>query len=241
MISKAEGIVLNHFPFSNSSVIASIYTKEYGKRSYVVKGAKGRGKNRKANLLQPLTSVELTANHKEGKQLHTLSSINVKSPYLDIPTNIHKTGVAIFVSELVSNTVPEDEQNDDLFHFLELSSSLLDHCKSATNFPLLFMVKFTRFLGFFPHVTATHNPHFFDLRDGVFCAAEPAHEEFLEGDEKAALLTYLGTDFDRMEQVAISHSIRAQLIESMLSYYRLHTEGMKKVKSHKVLAEVFGS
>ena len=69
MIHKTGGIVLHRFKYSDSKVIAKIFTEEFGLQSYMFFGANSKRGRLQINLLQPLFPVDLQVYYKETVQL----------------------------------------------------------------------------------------------------------------------------------------------------------------------------
>lgn len=241
MLSKTRGIVLHHFSYSNSSVIAKIFTEEFGKQSYVIRGIKGKTKKKNLGVLQPLTQVELTVRHKQEKSLHNLAEISIDVPYHDIPFNIHKSGIAIFYAELLLHALPPEEANKRLFAFVVQSCNLLDSSSKSAHFLLLAMVELSKHLGFYPTMPKEGNYEYFDMREGVFVQQQPLHPEYMKGQQLVALQAILGTNFDGVEGLQMEHALRQQMLTRLMQYYQLHIEDMRVIKSHRVLMEVFGT
>lgn len=96
MLITTKGVVLRHYKYSDSSVIAKIYTADYGLQSFIIRGVRsGKSKN-KASYLQPLSLVQLTAQYQEKKNLHTVRSIQLDILYSSLPFDIAKTSIAFF-------------------------------------------------------------------------------------------------------------------------------------------------
>ena len=72
-------------------------------------------------------------------------------PFSSIPFDAHKLGIALFMAEFVTYATRSEQQNHDLFLFVENSVMWLDTCVSSfANFHIVFMLHMTRFVGFFP-------------------------------------------------------------------------------------------
>jgi DNA repair protein RecO (recombination protein O) len=65
-------LVLQTFPYSETSKVLRLYTREHGLRSVIAKGAL-RPKSRFGGLLEPFTEGTATFYMREGRDLHTLS------------------------------------------------------------------------------------------------------------------------------------------------------------------------
>ena len=85
MLHKTLGIVLRSTDYSDSSIIAKIYTEQFGIQSYLIKGAKRKKASVKSNLFQPLSLLELIVYKKEKKQLQTLKEARPEIYFTSIP------------------------------------------------------------------------------------------------------------------------------------------------------------
>ena len=76
MLHNTRGIVLNTIPYSDTSLIVKIYTEQFGLQSYIVSGARSKKGQRKANLLQPLSQLDLVVQHREKNTLQRIVEIS---------------------------------------------------------------------------------------------------------------------------------------------------------------------
>ena len=238
MIVTTSGIVLSSIRYSDSSVIARIYTNEIGLRSFMVRTGKGRTALPKLGLLQPLTLVQLSFINDDRRGLKTIKNIDREVALNSIPFDTVKTCLALFMAEVIVRSIGEEERNEELYAFLHNAIRLLDSTQeSVTNFHLKFMLEFSRFLGFYPQDRQQHH-HYFDLVEGEFCPSEPIHPHMLSGTLVVALERLLAIRIDEHATVKMTNADRRILLQKLLDYYRLHLHGMKEITSHKVLSEV---
>ena len=200
----------------------------------------GKGKNAlsKLAMLQPLSLVEITFSDDARKNLHTLRSLERDNSLKTIPFEPLKTCIALFIAELISKSIVEEEVNLELYKFLHGSVLLLDDDEGTpSNFHLKFMVEFTRFLGFYPDNSRYCNGYF-DLSEGEFASAEPIHSNHLKPDLANVFSQLIDARMSAYSQVQLTNIQRRELLQKLIDYYRLHLDGMKEVKSHLVLEEV---
>ena len=60
MIANTQGFVLRTIPYSESSVIAKIFTQHNGLQSFIIKGVRSAKGRNKQNMLQPLSYIDFT-------------------------------------------------------------------------------------------------------------------------------------------------------------------------------------
>jgi DNA repair protein RecO (recombination protein O) len=240
MIVKTRGIVLSTLRYSDSSVIVRIYTEIAGLRSFMVRTGKGKTALLRMSLLQPLGPVEISFDRDEKKNLHVPRSLERDAILKEIPFDTAKTCIALFMAEVVSHSIAEEEMNSKLFEFLHGSVMLLDaETNSVKNFHLKFMIEFSGHLGFFPH-QRIEDEAFFDLFEGMFVTHEPLHRHYLQGALVSFFEELMNAPFKQHHQVRIGNENRRQLLQALVDYYRLHLHGMKEINAHKVLEEVLG-
>ena len=59
MISTSKAIVLKTIKYGDTSLIIHVFTKEHGKIAFIVKGARKVKTKIKANIIQPLSILEI--------------------------------------------------------------------------------------------------------------------------------------------------------------------------------------
>jgi DNA repair protein RecO (recombination protein O) len=151
MLKKTTGIVLSSIRYKESSIIVKIFTRDLGLKSYLVNGVRSQAKNSKIALYQPLTILELVVYDKENSGLQRISEARLHRANQLIPFDFTRTGLALFMTEVISRSIYENYQNESLFDFLSESISLLDNQNIAlSQFPLVFLIEKAKFLGFAP-------------------------------------------------------------------------------------------
>lgn len=238
MISKTRGIVLHRIRYSESSIIAKIYTEQLGLCSCLVQGARKKTSATKANLLQPLSLIELVMYHKETSGLQRVKEL--KSGYLlfSVQSDMAKTAIALFLSEMLVRSIREETPNKSLFDFLYESVKALDAVGNPASFHLLFLVKLSKFLGFYPHGERSGKKTFFNLPEGMFANEKPNHTHYLDPEFSALLRQLMSMDFDQLKNFSVDGRTRKILLEKIIDYYRLHLTGFHEIKSQGVLETV---
>ncbi|MEC7454712.1 MAG: DNA repair protein RecO, partial [Bacteroidota bacterium] len=161
MLVTTEAIVLSKINYSETSLIVRCYTLSDGVKSYLVKGSKqGRSGKKNAALFQPLNQLEITSQHKANSSLSIPKSTKINNPYQTIPYAMDKLSVVLFLSEVLSAALKEEEANPSLFQFLCNSLSWFDMQDNVANFHIFFLLSLTKHLGFFPNINHQNLPYF---------------------------------------------------------------------------------
>jgi len=80
---------------------------------------------------------------------------------------------------------------------------------------------------------------FFDLRDSVFVDSRPLHNDFVEPDEAARVVTLMRMNYESMHLFRMSREQRGRCATVILDYYRLHVARFPELRSLAVLQQLF--
>ena len=238
MLQKTRGIVLHVLSYREASVIAHVYTESLGMQSFLLNGVRKPKARFNANLMQPLSCIELVAYIKPGNSLHRVSDISSSPSFSSIPYDTVKTTMALFLAEVMYRSIREEEKNQPLFDFIYNSVLYLDQLNEHFHlFHLLFMVKLCRFLGFYPRNSKV-NSAFFDMREGVFTDSLPLHADILDSETGKNLKTLLDYNLDTLSECELNAVQRRNLLRGLVTYYELHQMNGHRMQSLNVLEEV---
>ena len=242
MLHSTSGIILNSIKYSESSLIVKIYTRDFGLQSYMVNGVRGKRSKQKATLFQPLALVDMqVANSNKGGGLQRISEISIHQPYTEIPYDIVKSSIAIFLNEILYKALKEDHPDEDMFDFIKNSLLVLDlNHGNCANFHVFFMIQLSRFLGFYPQGKYKEETTIFDLKEGTFIRNLPSHSFFLSTKNSSLLNELITASYETIHELKINNKERKELLQAMILFYQLHISTFKEIKSQEVLEEVIG-
>lgn len=237
MLVTTKAIVISAIKYAEADLIVKLFTESSGLKSYHLRGVLKSKKGKfRASQFQPLTLLEIQANHKNKGTLEYLKDVKVSEPYKTLHTDIVKSTVVMFLSEMLKYAVQEEESNNKMFEYIEESLLWYD-AHTTANFHLLFLLNLTKFLGFYPD-TQNFDRHYFNLLDGTFEDWE-SNRYCISGEELLILKTLLGTTIDDISRRKLHRNNRLSFLNCLMLYYELHLQGFKKPKSLTVLKDLF--
>ena len=236
MIVETKAIVLSAIKYGDTDLIVKCYT-ESGVKSYLLKRIFKKKGKLKVSYFQPLTQLFLVAYHQNKGALNYIKEASVIHPYQTVQTNIIKQTLAIFLSEILSRSLHEEESNQPLFSFLETTLVWLDTHDEVSNFHLLFLLNLSRHLGFYPD-KENENYHYFDLQEGLFLKEKPKNQQ-ITGNDLKNFRTLLGTNFDGLTALKFNGKERQQLLNILIQYFELHLPTFQRPKSLTILNTIF--
>jgi len=224
MLVATPGFILHTTPYGESSVVAKVFTRQLGLRSYIVKGVRTPRGRVKQNLLQPLSCVDMVVYDNPRNDLNHIRELTPHSA--EPPADAVGNALRFFMTEVLYKALREEEPMPELFDYVEssVSASITD-----VELPVVFMINVARHLGIEPLDNYnTHEPYF-DLQDGRYVSS--ATETTLSPDLSMLLHSYLSSaDFHES-----SLQRRSRLLDALLVYYQLHLSGFRNFHSHEIL------
>jgi DNA repair protein RecO (recombination protein O) len=237
MLHHTRGIVFQQIKYSETSIIAKIYTELFGLQSYLIKGIRSKRSTVKPALLQHLTLVDLIAYHKEKKDLQHLKEIKIDYPLKTNHTDIKKSSIIVFLNEILHKVIREEEANQPLFEFIYQSVKKLDSMEnSVSNFHLVFLIHLTKYLGFFPKKNYSNQNKYFNLQEGIFTSIQG--DLLIKEPFSSYLFTLTYSQIENPEKFLIQSQHRNDLLDIILKYYQLHIPAALNIKSNAVLQAV---
>ena len=229
MLHKTRGIALSYIRYRETSIIAKIYTEEFGMQSYIINGVRSaKSKTNRIAFFQPLTLLDLVVYHKNKEQtLHRISEVKCSLPFKSLPFDFVKSSMALFVTEILVKTLREEEKDELLFQFLHDSVLYLEEAADQfENFHLRFLSKLAAFLGFGAD----------NVREIEQQFTENQYPYIFDKTTREALQIFVLTPYDYVH--AFDRQRRHQLLDALLFFYKIHLEGLGEIRSLEVLREL---
>lgn len=240
MVEVFEGIVLRTLKYSDSLLIADVYTRQKGRMSFLVPVTHSKRGRVRSVLFQPLSMLSLTVSYKNGRQLQRVNDAQPYNMYSSIPFNVVKSAIAIYLSEMLVYTLREEEPDESLFAFLNRSFSLFDELESGyADFHIVFLSQLLRHIGIYPNLDNYSHGCYFDLVQGCAVREHPMHANFLKPDDAAGFVSLVRVEYENMHSLSLNRKLRGNYLAILNLYYRLHIPDFPQIKSMDVLKELF--
>ncbi len=240
MIEKDSGLILKQIKYNDKSNIVTIFTRNYGKKSFILYGINSRTRGKVLrSIVQPLYPVNIIFYHKQNRNLAKIKDVSLSTSYTDIPVNFNKKAIMIFLSEVLDNVLLENMEDKDLFDYTIKSLQVFDLSqKNYGNFHIMYLLGLMRHLGIEPKNNLSEQNRYFSLKEGIFTNIYDATLtlDSLQSQILSQLLKMSITEFD---SVKIPRTERNLLLKNLLNYFHFHIDKFKDVKSLEVLEELF--
>lgn len=237
MLKDTQGLVLRNIKYGETSMISTLYTKDFGLQAYLIRGARSNKKTGiKANYFQVGQFLDITVYHKPGGNLQYIREVKLNAAHAVQSQNIVKQSVSQYCSELILRCMKEEEENEVLYNFLlNFIGNIKELKKEALGLaPIQFTLQFAALIGFEINNNFSNDRPHFDALNGEFCR-EISNNSYCSKIEPSALINAC---LQNKYTIATSFSIREQSLHDLLRFLKLHIEQMSEMKSVEILHQI---
>jgi len=160
--------------------------------------------------------------HKDSANLNRISEIRCEHHYTSIPYDHNKTAITLFLSEVLYKAIRHESHPEGVYQFIYHSILSLDHLdQNFENFHLQFLLKLTRYLGFYPE------------------SGTELKNQLVHGDDSLEneIDSLMNSNFDQFT-AGLNSSLRMTMLDYILDFYHLHIENLGDIHSYKILREI---
>jgi DNA repair protein RecO (recombination protein O) len=242
-LHKTKGIVLRVTKYGETSLIALIYTEQFGIQSYLIQGVRNGGvkKAYQANYFQPGALLDLVVYHHEQKTLQRIKEYKWYYVYCSLMQDVIKNSILLYIIEVATKTIKQPETNPDLFAFMEECIIWLDKCDTseAANFPIYFNLHFSSFFGFQMMNDSNEKNNVLDLVNGKFLSEIAHHSQCYKGDVIPLLKELIRVMHpDELTEISLNRTKRQEMLDLLEKYYSIHLPEFGKLKTLPIIKQL---
>lgn len=146
-MDRAEGIIIKKTDYQESDRLVSIYTKEFGRVEFLVRGGrKTLAKN--APHLELFNHVKV--DYVQGKNFKILTGAEILNSFIELKNNFDKILVGYNITQLFNEFITGQETDTALFNLLLTNLFILNKNVLADwqNFEKSFTTNFFKIIGY---------------------------------------------------------------------------------------------
>ena len=245
---KTTGFVLRTLSYSESDLIVTFYSHDFGKLKGIAKGAK-RSKKRFANVFEPFSLTNIIFSRKNRDTLAFIESCNIIDHYHTIRQDLEKTLIASYFIDLTDHFSPEGKTNEKLFRLLQDFLIMLSQEKASDSAIRFFEMRLLKLTGFEPALdhciicktpVTNGNSYYFHPQDGgikcSICARPERYDQSISAGTVRTLLLGKDMNIDKINLISLSDSLAMESRNILIGFIS-HVLG-HEVKSLKVMEQV---
>ena len=237
---KTPALVLSTVNYGDRQLIVDLLTRQAGRQSFIVRLSQSPHGRVHRRLFQPLTLLDADFTLRPNRTLQRFSEVRMSRPWTSLTANPYKMPLVFFVAEFLRHATRDEQDVATLFDYVVDSVEWLDMASEGyANFHLVFMIRLSMFLGFFPNLESYEPGACFDLRSGCFTPQAPMHPDFMPPDDAAKMRLLMRMTYDNMHLFAMSRDDRNRCVDIILRFYRLHIPDFPEMRSLEVVKTLF--
>lgn len=242
--------------YRESSRIATLYSRDFGKFSVIAKGARERN-SRFGSALNLMSLVRAVVYRKENRDLQILSQGDVIDSFRHISEDMERLAAGMAVVELVDAVTHAEEENPPLFGLLVRSLETINTApRNVVNALYAFEVRLLDILGFRPNFfTCFHCGTPIDETSvgrsgaelnvsygGILCSDCSSRGMGLEtlsaGSVKVLQYLQEASDPAAITRISLSAQMRNEVAATMRRCLQSHIEGFRPLKSESMFSSL---
>jgi len=152
-ITKLEAFVLKRIKFGDTSLIATLFSRELGKISVLAKGARSpKSKRGLASALEPLNKIEALVYFKPSRDVQLLSAAEILDDFAAVKNDLARFEAAVEINRTVLKFLQEREPIENVWKLLDKAFARLSQIDTDKLASLLlgFKAAFLDVMGYSP-------------------------------------------------------------------------------------------
>lgn len=233
MYARSKIIILSTIKYADADLIVKCFSKELGKLSFLVKGARRSGKKKTGmSYFLPFNILWATFQYRENKNLLYFKELNIDLPLTHIHQDVRKSSIVFLLTEIVESAVQEEEVNENMFSYIENAIYWLDTHESTQNFHIAFLVGFSRYLGIYPELYHLNE----NIKEDLL---EPQLKFDTRNIDKLEQLLDQGIDITTSHKFKLDKREKLEILNILILYYRNMLPEFKIPRSYAVVKDIF--
>ena len=240
MLEKTLGIVIQNIKYNDSSRIIQVFTNKFGRVSFLVNISAKKNSNFKPAIFQNFSILEIDFIRKPKISIQRIKEARLHYNYSTIPFDVLKSGISIFLTEILYKTLKEETENQELFDFIK--ESIIEFDKLTENvswFHIVFLIQLSQWLGFEPLDNYYEKNNIFDFQEGMFVENRPNNDNFFDQSLSKVFHKIINIKCNQLSNVNPESAYKARILNGLIKYYQIHNESLKQIASYDILKDVF--
>lgn len=243
MLNRAEGLVIRSMDYGEGNKIITVFTKEFGKVSLMVRGAK-KLRSRHAAVTQLFTYADFSYFKSSG--MGSLNGAEILDAFQPLREELFSSAYASYLAEMCDRMMGDADGSSYIFEQLKGAFQAIQDGKDKAIVAHVFELKMLNFAGYMPVLDACvscgrgdSDFSFSASMGGTVCSICRAQDTMsIQLSEGALKLLRLlsGLDVRRLGKIDVKDTTKAQLKQA-LKLYIDHYVGIKW-KSRSVLDQL---
>jgi DNA repair protein RecO (recombination protein O) len=168
LIVSSQGIILKIFPYSNTSIICNVFTKDRGKLTFIAKGIR-KPKNPLLSILQPFNLLEFNYYYKKNRSMHLIKEADILFTFNQLRNNLSTILIGSTILNIINRVFEEEYPQEVIFRLTYKVLSLLPSNKKQSRILFIFyLFHLSKQLGVMPNIERCYSCNAVFNHDVIF-------------------------------------------------------------------------
>lgn len=235
MITTVEGVVLRVIPYSDRSLIATLYTDLWGATAFSVPiGGRSRATS---NLFQPLRGLQLTTPSPASQPVKLIRQVQLVRGTLPLAQRPAASGYFLYLAQLLRELLAQEPEDLRLYNIVVQALDQLDRIESLEElqgFDLALLVSILRAKGYLPEGlemrsldSESYRTHWLDLEQWTILPLRTDYAVPLTPELQSALPRLLRYDLEHFAPNSFTTAENETLRRLLLHFTELHSPSFR--------------
>ena len=235
MIVSTPGIVMHATKYGDTSLIVKIFTQRQGNQSFIIKNAFRKNNRFAASYFSPLAMMDISYDDHSKSTLKYLKDIAPRRSANTLYYDPAKSSILLFYNEILYKLLMDSGEDEVLFAFLQEEISKVHNAQeNMAELPLRFLLRLSMVMGYYPEDNFSSENPIFSLQECRFQRFYVEDAGFLSEQQSQ----YLHRLLSQEEPVPVARGVRTALLKSLVAYFQMHNEQIRKIDSLEILSTV---
>lgn len=243
-IHKTEAIVLKKWPVRETSLAASLFTRNYGKIKGQFKGIYERcGKF--GSSVEVFSLNEIVFYRSRNSEFHLVSHCDSGDNFNNMRFSPETFYAAAFVCELTDALMQEEDVNGEVFYLLRECLRIINGSGNPSKAAVIFQIKMLKLCGFKPHFDSClccfeglAGEAFFSFSQGGIicpkCRAKAQDAHSVSKGTVASILYIQNADLKEAMRIQLGKMTNAEIRSMLEAFLEYHLE--RKLRSRRFVS-----
>lgn len=232
---QTQAIVITRVKYSETSIIAKLFTQKFGLVDILVKGVRAQKAKFNQHLFNPFSLLYVQISNSEKTSLQFLKEAFFVYPDQAFISNPIDDCLKLFYCDLLKNCLKNNEADNDLYLFLLSQQHLITLTEIPAYLkPLIFTYGIIKQQGFEPQINQINTSLYYNKSDGSFNYHKLGVQLSLP---EAQALFYLNSQISNLH--LINKPTANKLLSLLIEYWQVQNQHTNQLKSIEVLKSIF--
>ena len=244
MIIATDAIVLKRIPYSDTSLICRLFTKEKGKVTVIAKGVQ-RAKKSTVALLEPINHIHVQYYHKNSREVQLLKDVGFIQHYLNMRKNLNRIVLALAAVQMIDKSTLDNCPYPILYRLgWKVLDKLNDEHQNEWKIFIFFLYQLSLRLGFMPNLSHCSKCNIAISEGGIDkYTGELVCSTCITCTENSirnlsSLNKLISVHLDELHTLSFEKKEILDSIHFMDIYLSYHVNGLKQVKSMDMVRSI---